>query len=305
MSVSRHFDIQPALVPAPRRARRRGASPAVWLLGPALAFVALLTGFPFLYAIYLSLNRFVFGGTPSFIGFGNYAAMLRDPLFWTGIRVTFVLYVIALAGQLALGLYVGMLLNRALRAARLLRTILLAPFAMPSVAVGMMWLILLDPSFGSVNYLLQLVGLQKSLFLASPALVVPTLAAIDTWQWTPFVALIILGGLQALPSDPYEAAVVDGASPLQLFRFVTLPLLRPALLAAAILRSVDLLRFFDTIYITTQGGPGNASTTLNIYAYQQGFQFFDLGYASALMLALLGAVLAVVTALTVVRRVIA
>ncbi|HEV2357935.1 MAG TPA: sugar ABC transporter permease [bacterium] len=287
------------------RTRRWGVSPAVWLLGPALAFVVLLTGFPFLYAIYLSLNRFLFGNSPRFIGLGNYAEMLRDPLFWTGLRVTFVLYLASLAAQLALGLYVGMLLNRPIRAARLLRTLLLSPFAMPSVAVGMMWLILLDPSFGSVNYLLQLAGLPKSLFLASPSLAVPTLAAIDTWQWTPFVALIILGGLQSLPQDPYEAAVMDGASPLQLFRFVTLPLLRPALLAAAILRSVDLLRFFDTIYITTQGGPGNASTTLNIYAYQQGFQFFELGYASALMLTLLAAVLLVVTALARVRRAIA
>ena len=304
MTVSHRFDVRPAPA-AVRGAPRRGVPPAVWLLGPALAFVIVLTVFPFLYAIYLSLNRFVFGGTPTFVGLGNYAAMLRDPLFWTGLRVTLVLYVLALAAQLALGLYVGMLLHRALRAARFLRTILLAPFAMPSVAVGMMWLILLDPSFGSVNYLLHLAGLPKSLFLASPSLVVPTLAAIDTWQWTPFVALIVLGGLQSLPADPYEAAVVDGASPAQLFRFVTLPLLRPSLLAAAILRSVDLLRFFDTVYITTQGGPGNASTTLNIYAYQQGFQFFELGYASALMLVLLLAVFAVVTGLTTLRRAIA
>jgi len=277
----------------------------VWLLSPAIAFVVLLTGFPFLYAIYLSLNRFLFGGNPAFIGLGNYAQMARDPVFWSGLRVTFVLYVGALAAQLVFGLYVGMLLNRPLRFARVLRTILLSPFAMPSVAVGMMWLILLDPSFGSVNFLLQLVGLPKSLFLASPSLVVPTLAVIDTWQWTPFVALIVLGGLQSLPREPYEAAVIDGASATQLFWWITLPLLRPALLAAAILRSVDLLRFFDTIYVTTQCGPGQASTTLNIYAYQQGFQFFQLGYASALMLTLLATVLIVVMALTSLRRVIA
>jgi multiple sugar transport system permease protein len=274
----------------------------VGLLSPALAFVALLTGFPFLYAIYLSLNRYLFGSNPTFIGFGNYVQMARDPVFWSGLRVTFALYVAALAAQLVFGLYVGMLLDRPLRFARVLRTILLSPFAMPSVAVGMMWLILLDPSFGSVNYLLQLVGLRKSLFLASPTLVVPTLAVIDTWQWTPFVALIVLGGLQSLPREPYEAAVIDGASAAQLFWWVTLPLLRPALLAAAILRSVDLLRFFDTIYVTTQGGPGQASTTLNIYAYQQGFQFFQLGYASALMLTLLATVLVVVLALTALRR---
>jgi multiple sugar transport system permease protein len=162
--------------------------------------------------------------------------------------------------------------------------------------------VILDPSLGAANYLLSQLGLPRGDWLASPHWVVPTIALIDTWQWTPFVALIVLGGLQTLPSEPYEAAYLDGATPFQVFVHITLPMLRATLLTAAILRSVDLLRFFDTIYITTQGGPGNSSTTLNIYAYKRGFEFFDIGYASAIMIALLGLVLAIVSGLVRLRR---
>jgi multiple sugar transport system permease protein len=173
---------------------------------------------------------------------------------------------------------------------------------MPPVAVGMMWLILLDPSFGPANYILELIGLEKSLFLASPRLVIRTLAAIDTWQFTPFVVLILLGGLQTLPEEPYEAAEIDGATRRQRFFYITLPLLRPSIITATILRSIDLLRFFDTIYITTQGGPGTASTTLNIYAYNTGFVYFRMGYASALMITLMAVVLITVVFFNFLRK---
>jgi multiple sugar transport system permease protein len=172
----------------------------------------------------------------------------------------------------------------------------------PSVVVGMMWLVILDPSIGAANYILTNLGLPPSTWLSNPELVIPLIALLDTWQWSPFVALIVLGGLQTLPEEPYEAAYLEGASHWQVFWHITLPLLKPTLLTAAILRSVDLLRFFDLIYITTQGGPGNASTTLNIYAYKRAFEFFDIGYASAIMIVLLALVLVIVSLLTRLRR---
>jgi multiple sugar transport system permease protein len=132
--------------------------------------------------------------------------------------------------------------------------------------------------------------------------VIPTVAFIDTWQWTPYVALIVLGGLQSLPPSVYEAAQIDGASRARTFWRITLPLLMPTLVTAAILRSVDLLRFFDIIYITTQGGPGNASNTLNIYGFRKGFEFFEIGYASSLMITLSAIVLGAVLVLTQARR---
>lgn len=277
-------------------------TPFVWLIGPAALFTIVLTAFPFGFAIHMSLQHSLLGTNPHFIGLANYGRMLKDPVFWSGMGVTFFLYILALVAELVLGMYVAVVLNRALAGVRILRTVLLSPLSMPPVAVGMMWLILLDPSFGSVNYLLQLVGLHKSLFLASPSLVIPTIAALDTWQFTPFIALILLGGLQALPLEPYEAAEIDGASRFQRFWRITIPLLRPSIVTAALLRSIDLLRFFDLIYITTQGGPGNASTTLNIYAYQMGFVFYHTDYASALMITLFIVVLIMVLIITLFRR---
>lgn len=277
-------------------------SPFVWLISPAAVFLILMIAFPLGYVLFMSTQDYLIGLQGRPVGLQNYVQMLGDRVFWTGLRVTFTLYFISLAAQLVIGLWIAMLLNRAFVGARGLRTILLSPLAMPPVAVGMMWLILLDPAFGPVEYLLQSLGLPEMLFLASPKQVVPTLAAIDTWQYTPLIVIILLGGLQSLPDDPYQAAIIDGANAVQRFFRITLPLLRPTIITAAVLRSIDLLRFFDTIYITTQGGPGSASTTLNIYAYKTGFVFFHMGYASALMIALFLIVLVIVLALSRLRR---
>ena len=189
---------------------------------------------------------------------------------------------LSLVLQLVFGVWLALLLFHAKRLPGIVRSLFISPFMMPPVVAGMMWLVILDPSLGAANYILQSLGLPPSDWLASPTWVIPTVALIDTWQWTPYVALIVLGGLQSLPPSVYEAAQIDGASPFKTFRRITLPLLLPTIVTAAILRSVDLLRFFDIIYITTQGGPGNASNTLNIYGFRVGFEFFNIGYASAL-----------------------
>jgi multiple sugar transport system permease protein len=233
---------------------------------------------------------------------GNYAAMLRDVEFWNGLWITFGLYVLSLALQLVLGTWIALLLHGSRRMSGLVRTLMISPFVLPPVVVGMMWLVILDPAIGAANWLLQQAGLPRSDWLASPTWVIPTVAMIDTWQWTPYVALIMLGGLQGLPPNVYEAAQIDGASRARIFRRITLPLLLPTLVTAAILRSVDLLRFFDIIYITTQGGPGNASNTLNIYGFRKGFEFFEIGYASALMITLSTIVLGAVLVLTQARK---
>ncbi|MGH7078849.1 MAG: carbohydrate ABC transporter permease [Acetobacteraceae bacterium] len=273
------------------------------MLVPAGLFVLAMIGFPFLDTLWLSHLAFHFGSAAHPIGLGNYKRLLHDPQFWNGLKVTFILYVLALVLELVAGVYLGLLLHRTRRFRRLLRTLLVSPFVMPGVVVGMMFLVIFDPTIGLANWVLSLFGLGPALWLASPFWVIPTVALIDAWQWAPFVALIVLAGLQSLPGDVYEAAAIDGASGLSLLRRITLPLLAPSLLTAAILRSVDLLRFFDVIYVTTEGGPGNASDTLNIYAFRQGFVFFNIGYAAALMVALTAIVIGVVIALSRLRRV--
>jgi multiple sugar transport system permease protein len=272
------------------------------MLLPALGFIALMVGFPLLDTLWLSLQHFSFGSSPRFAALANYGTLLHDPKFWQGLRVTLALYLLSLTWQLLAGLYLALLLHRTRVLRGLLRTLLVSPFVMPPVVVGMMWLVILDPSLGIANWLLSLVGISPALWLASPDWVVPTVAMIDTWQWAPFVALILLAGLQTLPPDVFEAAAIDGARGWGLFRRVTLPLLAPSIITAATLRSVDLLRFFDIIYITTQGGPGDASQTLNIYAFKQGFVFLNIGYAAALMVTLTAIVIGAVLVLMRMRQ---
>lgn len=274
-------------VPAVARRRGRAGPPSFrWMVWPALAFAAVMIVFPFGYAVFLSLHEFMFGSAPRFVGLGNYLGLAGDPQFWNGFRLTLLLYLVSLAAQLVVGTWLGLMLARNDAARGLVRTVMVSPFMLPPVVVGMMAIVILDPGFGIANWLLGTIGLAPRRWLADPETVILTVAAIDTWQWAPFVALIVLGGRLALPEDVFEAAAIDGAAGWRRFRHVTLPLLAPTLVTAAVLRSVDLLRFFDVIYITTGGGPGYASTTLNILAYKRGFEFFDIGYATAIMVTL-------------------
>ena len=273
-----------------------------WMMWPAVAFVAVMVIFPFGYAFWLSLLDYKIGQSDAFIGAGNYRALLVDPQFWNGLKLTFILYVGALVIQLVLGVALGVLLHQVETLKGLVRTVMVSPFMLPPVVVGMMSIVVLDPGMGVANYLLKSVGLPPSLFLASNDFVIFTVILIDTWQWAPFVALIVLGGLQSLPTRVYEAAAIDGAVGWRRFVYITLPMLGPTIVTAAVLRSVDLLRFFDVIYITTQGGPGYASSTLNIYAYRKGFEFSDIGYASALMITLSTIVFGAVLVFSQLRR---
>jgi len=272
------------------------------LMLPAVIFVVLMVIFPFGYAFWLSLQDYRIGQAVKFTGIGNYSALIQDEQFWNGIKLTFILYITALVLQLILGVGLGMLLHRVQLMRGLVRTVMVSPFMLPPVVIGMMSIVILDPGMGVANYLLKAVNLPTSLFLASTDYVIYTIVLIDTWQWTPFVALIVLGGLQSLPTKIYEAAAIDGATGWREFIYITLPLLGPTILTAAVLRSVDLLRFFDVIYITTQGGPGYASSTLNIYAYRKAFEFTDIGYAAALMITLSTIVFGVVLVFSQFRK---
>jgi multiple sugar transport system permease protein len=183
-----------------------------WMIWPAVVFVALMVIFPFGFAFWLSLLDYKIGQSDAFIGLGNYRAMLDDPQLWNGLKLTFILYLGALVIQLVLGVALGLLLHRVETLKGLVRTVMVSPFMLPPVVVGMMCIVVLDPGMGVANYLLKSIGLPPSLFLASNDFVIFTVILIDTWQWAPFVALIVLGGLQSLPARVYEAAAIDGAS---------------------------------------------------------------------------------------------
>jgi multiple sugar transport system permease protein len=275
------------------------------MAAPAVIFAAGMIAFPLAYAVWLALSDVALGSDPRFAGLANFNRMFADDEFWNGLRLTLVLYLVSLALQMSLGIWLGLLLARTQFARGLVRTVMVSPFMLPPVVVGMMAIVILDPSFGIANWLLGLLGLPPGLWLSDPGTVVATIAALDTWQWTPFVALIVMGGYLSLPSDVFEAAEIDGADGWKRFRFVTLPLLLPTIVTAAVLRSVDLLRLFDIIYLTTQGGPGTSSTTLNILAYRRGFEFSDLAYASAIMVTLSTIVLGSVLVFARLRKAVA
>jgi multiple sugar transport system permease protein len=166
---------------------------------------------------------------------------------------------------------------------------LLVPMMLPAVVVGVVWRLLLNPNYGPINSGLRSLGINSDLltWTASPKLAMLSVIVVDCWQWTPFMFLVLLAGLQAIPLEPYEAALIDGSNRWQTFRHITLPLLRPAILIALLLRTMDLLRVFDQIFILTEGGPGFATETLSLYIYRTAFRFFDFGYAAALSFVLL------------------
>jgi multiple sugar transport system permease protein len=163
------------------------------------------------------------------------------------------------------------------------RTIFIMPMMATPVAIALVWTMMFHPQLGVLNYLLTSMGLPPSAWVYESSTVIPTLVMVETWQWTPLVMLIVLGGLASLPTDPYEAAVLDGANMWQIFWHVTLPLVWPFVLVAAVIRGIDALKAFDLIFVISNGGPGTSSETLNILLYLQAFSFYDMGYASAIV----------------------
>ena len=169
------------------------------------------------------------------------------------------------------------------------RAILLIPMMLPPVVVGVVWRLMFNPDFGAINGTLKGAGVNTEAltWTASPGLALASVIAVDVWQWTPFMFLILLAGLQAIPQEPYEAAMIDGSNWWQTFRHITLPMLKPAILIALLLRTMDLLRVFDQIFILTEGGPGFATETVSLYIYRTAFRFADFGYAAAMSFVLL------------------
>ena len=251
--------------------------------------LGLFTLFPIGYLFWVSLQS-VNGTRMRFIGLDNYNLIAGDPTFWDAVRVT-LLYVVATTGlELVLGFGLALVLARKLRGLGLVRTLLIIPMAMTPVVVGLTWRLLYTPPFGLVNYGASVVGIDLPPLLTDPVLALVAVVVVDVWQWTPFMMLLVLAGLQSLPNEPFEAASVDGASRLQLLRYLTIPMLRGIVLVALIFRGIDAFDTFDTIYVLTRGGPGTATQTLTMFDFFQAFRWFHFGYAAAVavvMLALL------------------
>ncbi len=255
------------------------------LLAPALIVLLALTVYPLLYAVRVSFRA----ADDEAWTLVNYARLFTDRFFAEALWHTFVYAGTAVTVEFFLGLGLAWLLDRHIRGRSLFRALLLIPMMIPPVVVGVIWRLLYNPNFGAINGTLQQWGIDTSalVWTASPRWALLSVILVDIWQWTPFMFLILLAGLQAIPQEPYEAALIDGSSAWHTFRHVTLPLLKPAILIALLLRTMDLLRIFDQIFILTQGGPGFATEVISLYIYKTAFRFFDFGYAVTMSFALL------------------
>lgn len=256
-------------------------------LAPTVAVLLALSIYPLVYAIKVSLQTTA--GQQVVWSFQNFTRLASDKFFLEALAHTLVYALVALTFEFLLGLGLALLMNQALRARSFFRAMLLVPMMLPPVVVGVVWRLMLNSNFGAINGTLKGVGIDTTAltWTASPKLAFASVIAVDIWQWTPFVFLVLLAGLQAIPQEPYEAAVIDGSSAWQTFRHVTLPLLKPAILIALLLRTMDLLRVFDQIFILTEGGPGFSTETISLYIYRTAFRFSNFGYAAAMSFVLL------------------
>jgi multiple sugar transport system permease protein len=274
--------VQPA--PAQRKRRRANLEGGYWgFIAPAAVIVVAVILFPWVFTLFMSVMQWKLGGERSFVGLVNYERLFSDARFGWSVLRTLWFTVLAVIFPMVLGVAAAMAFARKFPLRGLARTIFILPMMATPVAAALVWTMMFHPQLGVLNWLLQSVGLPPSQWVYHADSVILTLVMVETWHWTPLVMLIALGGLAALPSDPFEAARIDGANAWQAFRHITWPLLLPYVAVAAIMRTIDALKTFDTIFVITSGGPGTASETINIYLYLQAFAFYELGYASAMV----------------------
>jgi multiple sugar transport system permease protein len=263
--------------------RRNYARRYAWFVVPAAVVVIAVILFPWMFTVYVSGFDWRLGGERRWVGLGNYQTLFTDARFGWAVLRTLFYTALAVVLPMLFGLAAALAFHRKFPLRGLARTIFILPMMATPVAVALVWTMMFHPQLGVLNWLLMQMGLPPSLWVYSADTVIPTLVLVEVWHWTPLVMLLILGGLASLPVDPYEAAKIDGASPWQSFRHITLPLVAPFIVVALIIRTIDALKAFDTIYVITQGGPGQASETINIFLYLQAFAFYNVGYASAVV----------------------
>ncbi len=254
---------------------------ARWLLSaPLLVFLTVFAIFPLILGSWISItNRSILSASVDLVGLDNYARTLADPKFWEAVRFTAGFTVFTTAATLVFGFLLALLVNRKFPGKTVLLTILILPIMVAPALMGIMFRLVLNADIGMVPAVLNQFGLDVYLF--SPAFVVNLLVVLEILQWTPFTFLILYAGLQALPQEVFEAAALDGSSPLRTTFQITLPLMVPAFFVAGFLRAVDALRTFDVIFVLTGGGPGTITTTLSIYIYKKAFVQGSFGLASA------------------------
>lgn len=286
-----------------RERQREWRPPTYWpFVVPALIVVVAVIVFPWVFTIWMSMHEWKVGAPTTFVGFSNYLRMPNDQRFVEAIGHTLYYTILSVILPLILGTFAAVVFHAKFPMRGFLRGLFIMPMMATPVAIALVWTMMFHPQLGVLNYLLSLVGIPPQLWVFHPATVIPSLVLVETWQWTPLVMLIVLGGLAAIPSEPYESAMIDGASLWQVFRYITLPLITPFLFIAAMIRMIDAVKSFDIIYAITQGGPGSASETINLYLFSTAFIYYDVGYASAIAIIFFALIIALAAIMIYMRQ---
>jgi len=250
---------------------------------PGVAIIVLFGAVPIVWSAVMSFqrNNLLSPSTP-FVGLANYRKMVHDPIVAQAIQHTLVYTALFVPGTMAIGLFLAVAMNRKIRFISVYRTAAYVTMAISTISEAIVFIWLFDPSYGVANYALSQIGLPQQQFLNSPSEALYVIVAMTVWGWTGFAVVIYLAALQGVPRELLDAAAIDGAGPWRTFRRITLPLLSPASLFLAVWLTINALQLFDEVYLSTQGGPLNATTVLVYYLYNQAFQQFNFGYASAI-----------------------
>lgn len=267
-------------------AAHRGDALLAWVLvTPAILGFAVFAAYPTIRGIYLSFTDFRVLGEAKWIGAANFVRMMGDEVFWNSLKVTIYYVLLAAGGVIVLGLITAVIVHR-LTTSTLVRSLIIIPFLVSNIVAGVIWTWMLDSQLGIANEMISAIGIPRIQFFTDPAWAIPSLAAVTIWKGLGYTTVLLFVGLQAIPTQIYEAGRLDGASEVQMFFRITIPMLRPVLAMVIILTIINCFQIFDLVQVTTKGGPENATNVLQNYIYSKAFGQFDFGYASAVSLGL-------------------
>ncbi|RVJ72981.1 sugar ABC transporter permease [Sinorhizobium medicae] len=266
---------------------------SILLIVPAMLVILVFALLPLAYALDVSFRfaDLTRGRIGDFVGLDNYPAVLHDRAFWSSVGVTLKFTLTAVTLEMVLGIAIAFLIHGATAGKGIIRSLMILPLATSAAVTGLFWRYLYDTQFGLINHFLGLVGLPEPNWLGDYTIALWSVILFDVWQWTPFVALIALAGLQALPKEPFEAAELDGASTFRVLRTLTFPMLKPVLFLVLVLRTIDSVRLYDAVAVLTRGGPGTVTETMTFYLYRTGLKLFRMDYASTMAIFFLYAML--------------
>ncbi len=287
LQLSSAVTLGPGTSPATRAGRdwrRRDKMVAALLLAPALLYLIVMSIYPTIWSLWLAFHNYLVyqPNKASFAGFDNFTDLLDSEVFRQSFRVTLAFSAIAVSIECALGLAIAVLLDRKMRGANLLRTLLIVPVMISPVGMGLTFRYIFAPTYGLLTYLMQSVGLPTADWTVSTVWALPAVIFIDVWQWTPFVALILLSGMQSVSVEVTEAAELDGLSEWQKLWRIVMPLIRPVVMVVVLIRLIDSIRMFDLVFVVTRGGPGSTTEVLSVMSYVTGFSEGDMGSAAAI-----------------------